>query len=90
MLRVELPPGAGGGSGRGHIVLARTADVETVVPRVGGTVRVLAGPHRGKRAELTAIHVDRYSAELRLLGGEGAGGGGEVCELDYEAFSKEG
>ena len=40
--------------------------LETVLPALGGTVYVLAGPYRGTHARLKAINTDNFSATVQL------------------------
>jgi DNA/RNA-binding protein KIN17 len=53
----------------GDELLLDAADVETVLPALGGTVCVLRGAGTGARAELLEIDVDRFSASVRVLDG---------------------
>ena len=41
--------------------------LETVLPSVGGHVIVLNGMHRGRKATLTAVDVDKYEATIKLI-----------------------
>ena len=49
------------------------AELETVLPVAGGAVVVLRGPHRGARAEMLEIDVDKFRARVALRSGDGAG-----------------
>ena len=40
--------------------------VETVIPRIGGPVRVLAGPWRGKHATLTSVQQASFSVTVTI------------------------
>ena len=61
------------------------AELETVLPAAGGTVVVLRGPHRGDRAEMLEIDVDKFRARVALRGGSGAG---EERWFEYEDICK--
>ena len=46
------------------------AQLETVIPSVGGTVSILRGDDRGCRATLEAIDVDNFRAKVKLESGQ--------------------
>ena len=93
MLRVLDEAGAGAGSGAiaAHVRMLDSGDVlrvdqlelETVVPAAGGAVRLLAGAQRGRRAELAALRVQDFAADLRLADGA------LLRAVPYEDFSRE-
>ncbi len=66
------------------------ADLETVVPAVGGRVRILSGPGAGRDALLEALHLEDFCADLAPLpaGGAGASIAAALRRVDYERFSK--
>jgi DNA/RNA-binding protein KIN17 len=66
----------------GAVLSLDVADLETTVPGVGGSVRILYGVHRGALGRVRALDSAECSAEVELLG-EGAGGR-VVRGLDYE------
>lgn len=55
--------------------------LETVIPNVGREVLLVAGPHKGQRATLKSIEVEKFSASLDL-------GGKRLSGIPYEHFSK--
>ena len=57
------------------------AECETVVPKLGGAVLVVAGPHRGTHATLGAVDMASFSATLEVADGR-------VLQLGYDEFSK--
>ena len=65
----------------GDILRVDQAELETVLPAPGGTVRVVGGPRRGDRGELLAVDAERFSARVRLRGG------GEQ-DFEYEEICK--
>lgn len=48
---------------------AWAGDRAQVIPKPGGTVRVLVGPLAGEAATVTAVLKDRYQVELELPSG---------------------
>ena len=71
----------------GHRARVDQAELETVLPAVGGAVLVLRGRHRGREATLLGLETEKFKARVRVEG-LGGGAGGEVLELDYEDVSK--
>lgn len=59
------------------------AQLETVVPKPGGAVAVVAGPHYGALGFLEELHTADFSASLRQ-----AGSSRRLPHVPYEAFSK--
>ncbi len=55
--------------------------LETVIPQVGGTVRVVQGPHRGQTGTLQALRIDEFAADVLLPGKQ-------VVSLPYEHICK--
>lgn len=72
--------------GSGDVLRVDQAELETVVPKPGGRVAVLAGRARGARGVLASIDEKRFQGEVRLDGREGQGG--EALWLEYEEFTK--
>ncbi len=67
----------------GDVLRIDAAELETVIPSVGGAVRLVRGPHKGARGELAALHVDQYNADVRL-----AESGRLLQHLEYDEFCK--
>ena len=59
----------------------RPCMIQTVIPKAGGLLRVLQGPHRNSDAKVRKINVDAFSVTVELPGGE-------ITELPYEDISK--
>lgn len=57
------------------------AQLETVLPAPGGSVRILKGPDKGSKAKLESIDTANFKAEVGLRSGE-------RCWLDYEDICK--
>lgn len=47
--------------------VCREADVETVVPKVGEVGLLLRGQHRGRKARVLEIRIDKYCCDVELL-----------------------
>mmetsp|Transcript_17970 Transcript_17970/g.24647 ORF Transcript_17970/g.24647 Transcript_17970/m.24647 type:complete len:405 (+) Transcript_17970:43-1257(+) len=60
----------------------RQSDLETVIPKVGNTVLILGGRHRGLKGELLRVNVEDFNCDVRLQNGK------EVAGLEYEDVSK--
>jgi hypothetical protein len=56
--------GEGGATGA-----APPGALETILPKPGGRVAVLAGEGAGERGVVTAIHVERFVVDVALDGG---------------------
>ncbi len=61
------------------------AQLETVLPAEGGTVVVVRGPHKGSCAQMLAIDVDKFSAQVQFLTG---GSKREKAWFEYEDICK--
>lgn len=68
----------------GDVLLVDAADLETVVPREGGIVRLLAGAHRGALGEVICLRVNGFCADLRLQLT-----GAIISSVPYEDFTKQ-
>eukprot|EP01035_Chromulina_nebulosa_P017034 gene17034-22542_t len=69
----------------GSIVRLDQADLETVIPKVGGNVLLLNGAGRGYQATVQKINVDEYNCDLLILAGPLAK---REIKVPYEDFSK--
>eukprot|EP01061_Rhynchopus_euleeides_P025357 TRINITY_DN40977_c0_g1_i1.p2 TRINITY_DN40977_c0_g1~~TRINITY_DN40977_c0_g1_i1.p2 ORF type:complete len:198 (+),score=69.58 TRINITY_DN40977_c0_g1_i1:72-596(+) len=58
------------------------AHLQTVIPKIGGRVVIVAGPQKGTRGEIVEVKTDKFTAVVQ-------GKGGVRHSLPYEAFSKE-
>jgi DNA/RNA-binding protein KIN17 len=56
--------------------------LETVVPQIGSTVRIIMGQYTGKRATLESVDIKHYCASLKLKNGT------VITNIPYEHFSK--
>jgi len=67
------------------VIRVDQAELETVLPAVGGRLLILKGSHEDCIAELTGIDVDRFSVQVKLLMGPEQG----IKEwYEYEDVSK--
>lgn len=69
----------------GDILQVDQAELETVLPQPGGTVRVLQGAYRGCKASMLGIDERNFKAKIRLTDGKQAG---KILDIDYENISK--
>jgi len=58
-------------------------DLETVIPKPGGMVLILKGPHRGSMALVKSLHIESYCVSLTLIDS-----GREISDVDYEDVSR--
>ena len=58
--------------------------LETVLPALGGSVRILAGKHKGAIAKLEKVDQDKYCAQVVLTNGEKVDGllYEQICKVD--------
>lgn len=61
-------------------------DLETVIPAVGGRVRIVNGRARGEAATLLAIDEERFCMSVRIE--EGAAAGTVLEAVEYEDACK--
>lgn len=64
------------------IVRLDQADLETIIPKVGGTLLVVNGRCRGARATLLRIHQDAFNCDVRIE--DGIHAKRELLAVDYE------
>jgi DNA/RNA-binding protein KIN17 len=69
----------------GDVLKLDQQDLETVIPKLGGKVLVVNGPHDGCTGRLERINTDKFCASVTLDSGADAG---RMVELPYEDFSK--
>lgn len=69
----------------GDVIRVDQAELETVIPAAGGTVRIVNGVYRGNRGELLEIDVDKFAALVRLAK---APHEGRRVWFEYEDMSK--
>ncbi|VAH72627.1 unnamed protein product [Triticum turgidum subsp. durum] len=69
-----------------HVVRVDQDELETVVPRIGGLVRIVNGAYRGSNARLLSVDTERFSA--RLLVEKGLYDGRILEAVEYEDICK--
>ena len=60
--------------------------LETVIPAIGKTVRVVNGPYDGHNATLLQIDVDKFSCKIKMIDGPFLGR--EISDVPYEDICK--
>uniref|UniRef100_A0A0D6R3K2 DNA/RNA-binding protein Kin17 WH-like domain-containing protein n=1 Tax=Araucaria cunninghamii TaxID=56994 RepID=A0A0D6R3K2_ARACU len=50
----------------GHVLRVDQAELETVIPQIGGVVRVVNGAYRGCNARLLGIDTDKFCAKVQI------------------------
>lgn len=55
------------------IIRVDQAELETVLPAIGGKVRILKGIHEDAVAEVTSLDVEQFSVEVAMLSGSRIG-----------------
>mmetsp|Transcript_13417 Transcript_13417/g.14870 ORF Transcript_13417/g.14870 Transcript_13417/m.14870 type:complete len:364 (-) Transcript_13417:106-1197(-) len=60
--------------------------METVVPKVGGQVKILFGKHKDEIAKVVAVNFNNYSCDLKIIAGKNANK--SIDGVPYEHFSK--
>ncbi|CAH9067416.1 unnamed protein product [Cuscuta epithymum] len=69
-----------------HILRVDQEELETVIPQVGGLVRIVNGAYRGSNARLLDIDTDHFSAKLKIE--KGIYDGKVLKAIDYEDICK--
>lgn len=69
-----------------HVLRVDQAELETVIPQIGGLVKIVNGAYRGSNAKLLSVDVDKYSAKLRIE--KGLYDGRVLQAVDYEDICK--
>lgn len=60
-------------------------ELESVIPQIGGILRIVNGAYRGSNARLLAIDTAKFSAKLKI---EGGAFDGRIVTADYEDVCK--
>ncbi|KNA13274.1 hypothetical protein SOVF_118360 [Spinacia oleracea] len=69
-----------------HVLRVDQAELETVIPQIGGLVRIVNGAYRGSKAKLLSINTDRYCAKVQIE--KGVYDGRVLQAVDYEDICK--
>lgn len=70
----------------GDILKVDQEELETVLPQIGGMVRIVNGAYRDSKARLLAIDTAKFSAKVRIE--KGKYDGREIPAVDYEDICK--
>uniref|UniRef100_A0A8I7B942 DNA/RNA-binding protein Kin17 WH-like domain-containing protein n=2 Tax=Hordeum vulgare subsp. vulgare TaxID=112509 RepID=A0A8I7B942_HORVV len=69
-----------------HVVRVDQDELETVIPQIGGLVRIVNGAYRGSTASLLSVDMERFSARLRVE--KGLYDGTVLDAVEYEDICK--
>ncbi|XP_043693641.1 KIN17-like protein [Telopea speciosissima] len=69
-----------------HILRIDQAELETVIPQIGGLVRIVNGAYRGSNARLNSVDTDSFSAKVQIE--KGLYDGRVLQAIDYEDICK--
>ncbi|CAI5462152.1 unnamed protein product [Closterium sp. Yama58-4] len=70
----------------GHVVRVDQEELETVLPQIGGVVRVVNGAYRGSLAKLVGVDTEKFCAKVEIQ--KGAFDGRVIPRIDYEDICK--
>ncbi len=69
----------------GHKLQLDQEDLETVLPSIGGVVRIVNGTHRGECGRLISVDVERFCGRVQLTSGPSMG---REFDFEYEDICK--
>lgn len=69
-----------------HLLRVDQAELETVIPQIGGLVRIVNGAYRGSNARLVSIDTDKYCAKVQIE--KGVYDGRVLPAVEYEDICK--
>uniref|UniRef100_A0ACD5V653 Uncharacterized protein n=1 Tax=Avena sativa TaxID=4498 RepID=A0ACD5V653_AVESA len=69
-----------------HVLRVDQDELETVIPQIGGLVRIVNGAYRGSNARLLAVDTERFSAKLQVE--KGLYDGKVLRAIEYEDICK--
>jgi DNA/RNA-binding protein KIN17 len=68
-----------------HVLKVDQEELETVIPQIGGVVRIVNGAYRGSNARLLSIDTANFNAKVRI---ENGAFDGRTITVDYEDICK--
>lgn len=68
-----------------HVLKVDQEELETVIPQIGGVVRIVNGAYRGSNARLLSIDTSKFAASVRI---ENGAFDGRIITADYEDICK--
>ncbi|KAM0903540.1 hypothetical protein ACQ4PT_018590 [Festuca glaucescens] len=69
-----------------HVLRVDQDELETVIPQIGGLVRIVNGAYRGSNARLLSVDTERFSAKLQVE--KGLYDGKVLRAIEYEDICK--
>ncbi|PSR93182.1 DNA/RNA-binding protein [Actinidia chinensis var. chinensis] len=69
-----------------HVLRVDQDELETVIPQIGGLVRITNGAYRGSNARLLAVDTDKFCAKVQIE--KGIYDGRVLQAVEYEDFCK--
>lgn len=69
-----------------HVLRVDQEELETVIPQIGGVVRIVNGAYRGSNARLLSIDTDKFSAKVQIE--KGIYDGKVLKAIEYEDICK--
>ncbi|KAL6980525.1 DNA/RNA-binding protein kin17 [Sarracenia purpurea var. burkii] len=69
-----------------HVLRVDQEELETVIPQIGGLVRIVNGAYRGSQAKLLAVDTDKFCARVQIE--KGIYDGRVLQAVEYEDFCK--
>ncbi|ESR34502.1 hypothetical protein CICLE_v10005088mg [Citrus x clementina] len=69
-----------------HVLRVDQDELETVIPQIGGLVRIVNGAYRGSNARLLGVDTDKFCAQVKIE--KGVYDGRVLNAIDYEDICK--
>lgn len=69
-----------------HVLRVDQDELETVIPQIGGLVRIVNGAYRGSNARLLGVDTDKFCAQVKIE--KGVYDGRVLNAIDYEDVCK--
>ncbi|KAJ0105189.1 hypothetical protein Patl1_19469 [Pistacia atlantica] len=69
-----------------HVLRVDQDELETVIPQIGGLVKIVNGAYRGSNARLLGVDTDKFCAKVKIE--KGAYDGRILNAIDYEDICK--
>lgn len=69
-----------------HVLRVDQEELETVIPQIGGLVRIVNGAYRGSNARLLAVDTEKYSSKVQIE--KGIYDGRVLQAVEYEDICK--
>eukprot|EP01112_Ceratiomyxa_fruticulosa_P018680 TRINITY_DN6015_c0_g3_i1.p1 TRINITY_DN6015_c0_g3~~TRINITY_DN6015_c0_g3_i1.p1 ORF type:complete len:434 (-),score=110.39 TRINITY_DN6015_c0_g3_i1:41-1342(-) len=70
----------------GDLLKQDQSQLETVIPSLGGKVKIVNGAYRGENATLQSLDIDNFSAQVKILSGRN--NGTVISSIAYEDICK--